>query len=80
MPVIPTRTLRRQIVMPVCRWSLVLRATTGDGEATCALWELLALYWKPLYCKARRRGASVEDAQDAVQGFYEELIRRGTDA
>ena len=36
----------------------------------------MSLYWEPLYFYARRRGCTVEDAQDAVQGFYGELVRR----
>ena len=65
-----------QPAMPVSRWSLVLRASGGDAAATRALGELMSLYWEPLYFYARRRGWTVEDSQDAVQGFYEELIRR----
>ena len=64
--------------MPVSRWSLVLRASSGDETATRALGELMALYWEPLYFYARQRGWSPEDAEDAVQGFYGELIRRET--
>jgi DNA-directed RNA polymerase specialized sigma24 family protein len=62
--------------MPVSRWSLVFRARAGDETAARALGELIALYWEPLYLYARRRGWSVEDAQDAVQGFAGELVRR----
>ena len=36
----------------------------------------MSLYWEPLYFYARRRGWSVEDAQDAVQEFYSALVRR----
>jgi len=62
--------------MPVSRWSLVLRASADDATATRALGELMSLYWEPLYFYARRKGWTVEDAQDAVQGFYGELVRR----
>ena len=65
-----------QRLMPVSRWSLVLRASADDATATRALGELMSLYWEPLYFYARRRGWPVEDAQDAVQGFYGELVRR----
>jgi RNA polymerase sigma factor (sigma-70 family) len=40
-----------------------------------ALAELCERYWQPLYCYARRRGRSPEDAQDSVQGFLNHLIR-----
>lgn len=62
--------------MPFSRWSLVLRASANNAAATHALGELMSLYWESLYFYARRRGWSVEDAQDAVQGFYAELVRR----
>ena len=62
--------------MPPSRWSLVLRAKAEDAAATRALGELMALYWEPLYFYARRRGWSVENAEDAVQDFYGDLIRR----
>ncbi len=65
-----------QPAMPISRWSLVLRSGGDDAVATRALGELMSLYWEPLYFYARRRGWSVEDAEDAVQGFYGELIRR----
>lgn len=61
------------------QWSLVLAA--GDTAAPgCreALDELCELYWYPIYAFARRRGASAEDAQDQVQGFFSHLLERGT--
>lgn len=72
----PVPSHEKQSLMPASRWSLVLRASTEDAAATRALGELMSLYWEPLYFYARRRGWSVEDAQDAVQGFYGELVRR----
>lgn len=68
--------LDKHASMPVSRWSLVLRASADDAAATRALGELMGLYWEPLYFYARRRGWAVEDAEDAVQGFYGELVRR----
>ena len=60
------------------RWSVVL-ATRGDGaECREALETLCAAYWYPLYAYSRRRGTSVEDAQDLVQGFFLVLLRRGS--
>jgi len=38
----------------------------------------MKMYWEPLYAFARRRGESPVDAEDAVQGFYEKLITRGS--
>lgn len=57
------------------RWTLVGRAAENTGSAaTEALGELLQTYWLPLYRHARRRGKSVEDARDLVQGFYAHVI------
>ena len=57
------------------RWSMVLGAVqSGAPCAQNALAELCRLYWPPLYAFARRRGRSLEDAQDLVQGFFEHLI------
>ena len=43
-----------------------------------ALEILCGAYWQPLYCVARGRGFSEADAKDAVQGFFECLLRRET--
>lgn len=65
--------------MPETRWSLVQRIqATNDSKAVAALGELLKLYWEPLYAYARRRGESPSDVEDAVQGYYEMLITRGS--
>lgn len=65
--------------MPETRWSLVQRVQgTSDTTALVALGELMKLYWEPLYAYARRRGESPTDAEDAVQGYYEMLISRGS--
>ena len=63
-------------MFPKTRWSLVLRANGPHTLASqVALGELLNTYWQPLYVFARRSGLRAEDAQDAVQSFYEDLIR-----
>lgn len=57
------------------RWSLVLLA--GDSEAQDAQEALASLcrdYWRPLYHFARRKGHSMEDAQDCTQGFIAGLL------
>lgn len=52
------------------RWTLVRDAARGgDSVASAALGDLCAIYWRPLYRYARRRGNSREDAEDLVQGF-----------
>jgi RNA polymerase sigma factor (sigma-70 family) len=57
------------------RWSEVLEAAQSRAPgASDALARLCERYWSPLYCFARHRGHSPEDAQDLVQGFFEHLI------
>lgn len=50
--------------------------TAGAPEARRALSELCQAYWPPLYAFLRRRGCSVEEAEDVVQGFFADLLER----
>jgi len=51
----------------------------GDGAAAKeALAELCQLYWYPLYAFLRRNGSSPSDAEDVTQGFFEQILRRGS--
>ncbi len=60
------------------RWSLIASLHGGDPRASrAALEELCAAAWYPLYAYARRRGLAVEDARDATQGFFVDLLERG---
>ena len=62
---------------PNTRWSLVLQAKEGDDKARDrALSELCEQYWYPLYAFVRRRGLTQEDAEDATQGFFGELVAK----
>ena len=58
------------------RWSLIQRVRDGGDGAAVALGELCAAYWFPLYGWARRSGASPEDAEDLVQGFFSDVLRK----
>lgn len=59
------------------RWSVVVAAGgPSGGDARAALETLCAAYWYPLYADARRRGESVHDAADLVQGFFAALIEK----
>src|ERR1039457_945712 len=58
-------------------WSVVLQA----GQDKCpgaaqALEALCRAYWPPLYAYARRDGLTPQDAQDAIQEFISNLLRR----
>jgi len=57
------------------QWSLV-QAAAGDNSTAArrALAALCETYWWPLYWFVRRRGHSVDDAQDLTQGFLTRLI------
>ena len=58
------------------RWSQVQQAGHGSGLGQVALEELCRQYWPPLYAFVRRQGSTIHDAQDLVQGFFEDLLRR----
>jgi RNA polymerase sigma-70 factor (ECF subfamily) len=59
-------------------WSVVL--TCGGNDTTssgAAMEQLCRTYWYPLYAYVRRRGHSVEEAQDLTQEFFARLIEKG---
>ncbi len=58
------------------RWSLIQRVQSGGSDAAGALEELCRAYWFPLYGWARRSGAAAEDAEDLVQGFFCDVLRK----
>lgn len=56
-------------------WSVVLTAGRNDTPSSqAAIEKLCQTYWYPLYAYARRRGHSVEDAQDSTQDFFARLL------
>ncbi len=56
-------------------WSVVLAAGRSDTtRAQTALEKLCRAYWFPLYAYVRRRGHSVEDAQDLTQEFFARVL------
>jgi RNA polymerase sigma-70 factor (ECF subfamily) len=59
------------------RWSLVAAAGQGASPAAQeALATLCQMYWYPLYAYARRHLGRVEDAQDATQEFFSQLLEK----
>ena len=57
------------------RWSAVLLSAQSRAPGSqAALAELCRIYWYPIYSFIRRRGASPEDAQDLIQGFFLHLL------
>jgi RNA polymerase sigma factor (sigma-70 family) len=58
-------------------WSEVIRAGQTDSPAgRRALENLCTAYWGPLYCFVRRQGRAQHEAEDLVQGFFEQLLKR----
>ena len=58
-------------------WSVVLQAGQEFSlDAQGALEALCRAYWYPLYAYVRRRGHSVEEAQDLTQEFFSRLIEK----
>jgi RNA polymerase sigma factor (sigma-70 family) len=59
------------------RWTLVMAAGRESASgAREALSQLCELYWPPLYSYARRRGHSVEEAQDLTQSFFARFLEK----
>ena len=60
------------------RWSLILSAAhfgSEEQKARDALAELCRTYWRPIFSFVRRRGYSVEDAQDLTQDFFVRILK-----
>lgn len=57
-------------------WSDVLLAAKEPDTAAGrrALARLCEIYWYPVYAFVRRRGSTVEDAQDLTQGFFQHIL------
>ncbi len=58
-------------------WTLIHDVREG-GEVRrhAALERLCARYWLPLYCFARKCGLAPEDAEDLIQDFFENALRK----
>lgn len=57
------------------QWSLVVEAGQQIGQSeNQLLGHLCERYWRPLYNFARRNGQASDAAEDAVQGFFAQLL------
>jgi RNA polymerase sigma-70 factor (ECF subfamily) len=72
----PTRTTAAHF--PMTRWTIVTAAQGQGEQAHRALNELCGLYWLPVYSFVRRKGHPPADAEDLTQGFFAELLARGS--
>lgn len=62
-------------IFATTHWSVVLAANRDSSpSARDALETLCRTYWYPLYAYLRRSGHSHEDADDLVQGFFEQIL------
>lgn len=58
-------------------WSVVRAGSDqASPQVGAAMEELCRAYWYPLYAYVRRRGYSVEEAQDLTQEFFARLIEK----
>jgi len=60
---------------PSTHWTVIREASPDDDAHSRRLInDLLADYWKPVYCYLRRRGHNNEQAKDLTQGFFQEIV------
>lgn len=63
---------------PATRWTVILAAQGKGAEAKLALNDLCGLYWQPVYAFVRRKGNPPAEAEDLTQGFFAEILSRGS--
>ena len=60
------------------QWTLVRAAAErGSVEGAEALSRLCSMYWYPVFAFVRRRGHSLDEAQDLTQAFFTRIIEKG---
>jgi len=59
-------------------WSVVLEAQRESPAAHEALEKLCRMYWRPIYSFLRRQGIGSAEAEDITQGFFAQLLERGS--
>ena len=57
---------------------MVLEAQGESPAAHEALEKLCRAYWRPIYSFLRRQGTAPEEAEDITQGFFAQLLERGS--
>ncbi|MFN7972374.1 MAG: sigma-70 family RNA polymerase sigma factor [Acidobacteriota bacterium] len=67
---------RSPALFPETPWTLILSSRDRTTARRTALHELLVSYWKPLYFYVRRKGHSVESAEDVIQGLCVQLLEK----
>jgi RNA polymerase sigma factor (sigma-70 family) len=66
------------VAFATTHWSVVLRAQGESSVAEAALENLCRTYWRPIFSFVQRVGIRREEAEDITQGFFAQLLERGS--
>jgi RNA polymerase sigma-70 factor (ECF subfamily) len=66
------------VAFTTTHWSVVLEAQGESPAAQEALNKLCRTYWRPIFAFLRRQGVSPHEAEDITQGFFAQLLERGS--
>ena len=66
------------VVFATTHWSVVLTAQGESSAAQEALEKLCRTYWRPIFSFVQRQGVGREEAEDITQGFFAQLLERGS--
>jgi len=66
------------VAFTTTHWSVVLEAQGESPAAQEALEKLCRTYWRPIFAFLRRQGLRPDEAEDITQGFFAELLERGS--
>ena len=73
-----SRACGSPVAFTTTHWSVVLEAQGESPAAQEALERLCRMYWRPIYSFVRRQGVAPEEAEDLTQGFFAQLLERGS--
>ena len=66
------------VAFATTHWSVVLTAQGESSAAQEALEKLCRTYWRPIFSFVQRQGVGREEAEDMTQGFFAQLLERGS--
>ena len=66
------------VAFTTTHWSVVLEAQGESPAAQEALEKLCRTYWRPIFAFLRRQGLPPTEAEDITQGFFAQLLERGS--
>ncbi len=66
------------VAFTTTHWSVVLEAQGESPAAQEALEKLCRTYWRPIFAFLRRQGRPPIEAEDITQGFFAQLLERGS--